>query len=191
MPRLNVRHGKPRSSNTISKIFPHFIWDIAASCVLNQIYRWRHEAELHNRLQVPVSGANKSVTGQVHQRASAQPNRRLVARSWCNSYNNVLLLSQNRLHGHEQAITLKSLHLLSKNQITHGTPLIVEPQPGAKARQLTAAATASLSDSSSTSIARPMSKPSTGITIPEPRLGVPILFPGLPFQEKGDLCYSI
>ena len=149
MPRLSVRHGKPCSSITISKIFPHF----------NQIYRWRqHEAEPHNRLQVPIS-ADKSVTGQAHQRASAQPNRRLVARPWCNSYNNVSLLSQNRLHGHEQAIAIKSVHLLSKTRITYGTPLTVEPKPGAKALQLTAAAIALATAASSKPIA---SKQSTG-----------------------------
>ena len=38
--------------------------------------------------------------------------------------------------------SVKSVHLLSKSQITYGTPLTVEPKPGSKARQLTAAAIA-------------------------------------------------
>ena len=60
MSKLSIRHGKPRNSNTISTIIPQFIWDIAASCILNQSYRWRHEAEPQNRLHAITSLDSKT-----------------------------------------------------------------------------------------------------------------------------------
>ena len=85
--------------------------------------------------------------------------------------------------------SIKSVHLLSKTRIIYGTPLTVEPKPGAKARQLTAAAIAL---ATAAALDRQANEQAiNGYNIPEPRLGVPILFPSLTFPEKGGLCYSI
>ena len=73
--------------------------------------------------------------------------------------------------------SIKSVDLLSKTRVTYGTLLTVEPKPGAKVRQLTAAIALATAVGANRLQAINWHSPVQSLG----RLGVPILFPSLPF----------